>query len=130
MKKLTLIALATLALGSLPAFAQTDAHTAHKDTAKTRTVKYTCQSGKKVSITYGFNKQNLPTYAQANLDGKTRFMPINLSRSDNMDTVFGDENNYSLMSNAITLKTVKKSHISIQDPASGFTHKGCNVAKR
>ena len=43
---------------------------------KHRQVNYTCQNNKKVSVTYGFNKQNLPTFAEANLNGKKDFYPL------------------------------------------------------
>lgn len=106
---------------------QSDAQQAHKNTVKTKNVNYSCQNGKKVKVKFGFNKQNLPTYAQAHLNGKTRFMPINLNRSDNTASVFGDENNFSLMANAITLNNVAKSSMNIQSPASEILFKGCQA---
>lgn len=111
------------------AFAQTqsDPAQAYKDAVKTKTVNYTCQSGKKVSVKYGFNKQNLPTYAQARLNGKTRFMPVNLNRSDNVSSNFGDENNFSLSAGVITYKNVNKSNIMIQSPASEILFKNCKA---
>ena len=111
------------------AFAQTqsDPAQARKDAVKTKTVNYTCQSGKKVSVKYGFNKQNLPTYAQASLNGKTRFMPVNLNRSDNVSSNFGDENNFSLSAGVITYKNVGKSNIMIQSPASEILFKNCKA---
>lgn len=106
---------------------QSDAQQAHKNTVKTKTVSYSCQNGKKVKVKFGFNKQNLPTYAQAHLNGKTRFMPINLNRSDSTYSVFGDENNFSLMANAITLNNVAKSSMNIQSPSSEILFKGCDA---
>ena len=98
------------------------------DTAvKHRQVNYTCQNNKKISVTYGFNKQNLPTFAEANLNGKKRFLPINLGRSDDVDTVFGDEDNYSIMSSALRLGNYHKSSINIQDASSKIVYKGCDV---
>ena len=98
------------------------------DTAvKIRQVNYTCQSNKKVSVTYGFNKQNLPTFAEANLNGKKRFLPINLGRSDDVDTVFGDEENFSIMTGALRLNNYHKSSANIQNASSEILYKGCDV---
>ena len=94
---------------------------------KHRQVNYTCQNNKKVSVTYGFNKQNLPTFAEANLNGKKRFLPINLGRSDTVDTVFGDEENFSIMTGALRLNNYHKSSANIQDASSEIIYKGCNV---
>lgn len=98
------------------------------DTAvKHRQVNYTCQNNKKVSVTYGFNKQNLPTFAEANLNGKKRFLPINLGRSDDVDTVFGDEENFSIMTGALRLNNYHKSSANIQNASSEILYKGCDV---
>lgn len=117
---------------STAAFADTaheDAATVHADTVKTKTVSYSCQNAKKVTVKYGFNKQNLPTYAEAHLNGKTRFMPVNLHRSDQTASEFGDENNFSLSTDAITFKTVKKGYVNIQSPSSEILFKGCKARK-
>lgn len=127
-----------LMLGSTDAISNTaphsDADQARKSAVKTRTVNYTCQNGEKVSVKYGFNKQNLPTYAQASLNGKTRFMSINPYRADDVGTVFGDEDNFSLNggvdANALTYKNIRKSSINFLSPASEIIHKGCNAVKR
>lgn len=127
-----------LALGSTAALANpaphSDADQARKNTVKTRTVSYSCQGGKKVAVKYGFNKQNLPTYAQASLNGKTRFMPINLNRSDAIGTVFGDEDNFSLSgavdADSLTFKNIRKSSVNIQSPGSEIIYKGCTARKR
>ncbi|WP_066799873.1 ACP-like domain-containing protein [Moraxella oblonga] len=76
------------------------------------------------------NKQNLPTYAEAELNGKTRFMPINLYNSDEMSTEFGDENNFSLSTEAFDYKTVNKTTVNISAPDSEFLYKTCNVVKK
>lgn len=89
---------------------------------------YRCNSGKSVKVTYGFNEQGLPTYAQAYLNGKNRYMPINLNHSDMSATDFGDENHYSLHTN--TEPITKKSYrpdIQIQDPASNIVYKSCSA---
>ena len=135
MQKLTTVvssaAILATALSSGSALAYTDQvmdPAKSYDTAvKVRQVNYTCQSNKKLSVTYGFNKQNLPTYAQANLNGKDRFLPINLGRSDTVDTVFGDEENFSIMSNAMRLNNYHKSSINVQNASSEILYKGCDV---
>ena len=81
-------------------------------------VKYTFQINKKVSVTYGFNKEYLPTFAEANLNGKKRFLPINLGRSDNVGTVFGDEDNFSIMTGELRLNNYHKSSANIQNASS------------
>lgn len=86
MKLLTTAILSSaIALSSMAA-AGTDNPTVAK-----KTVSYVCQQGKKVKVTYGFNKQGLTTYASAVINGKRVQMPINLDKSDNMDTFYGKE---------------------------------------
>lgn len=105
-----------------------DARQADDTTVTKRQVNYQCQSGKSVKVTYGFNQQNLPTYAQATLSGKSRFMPINLAYSDNVTTRFGDDNNFSLGTSALTLSNYHKVGIdTIQNPASEILYKSCKV---
>lgn len=133
MKKFVQIAALSLLAMSASAYANDNAHedaaTMAAQTVKTQTVKYACQSGKKVTVKYGFNKQNLPTYAEAHLNGKTRFMPVNLNLSDAAGTHFGDDNNFSLAGDAFDYKTVRKSYVNIQDPASNILFKGCKAGK-
>lgn len=134
MKKFVKIAtLALLAVGT-SAYAtentHEDARAMHEATVKTQTVKYSCQSGKKVTVKYGFNKQNMPTYAEATLNGKVRFMPVNLHTSDATASDFGDENNFSLSADAFNYKTVHKAYVNIQDPASEILFKGCKARKK
>ncbi|MUG32899.1 MULTISPECIES: ACP-like domain-containing protein [Psychrobacter] len=135
MKKLTTvlssaaILSAALSSGSALAYSEQvmDAATSHDTAVKVRQVNYSCQNNAKVSVTYGFNKQNLPTYASAYLNGKDRFLPINLARTDKVDTVFGDEDNFSIMSGALSLNNYHKSSINVQDASSKIVYKGCHV---
>ena len=123
------ILMAMLGSGSAMAYSDKvmEASESYDTAVKIRQVNYTCQSNKKVSVTYGFNKQNLPTFAEANLNGKKRFLPINLGRSDVVDTVFGDEDNFSIMSGALRLNNYHKSSVNIQDAGSKILYKGCNT---
>lgn len=72
MKKLMIFATTAMIVSNLAHAAgeQSDAREAHESTVKTSTVKYSCQNGKKLSVKYGFNKQGIPTYAEAKLSGK------------------------------------------------------------
>lgn len=130
MKKIIapLFALTTLFAGTAYAEEMMDAHQADATTVTKRQVTYQCQSGKSVKVTYGFNKQNLPTYAQATLNGKSRFMPINLAHSNISNIRFGDDNNFSLGADAFTLSNYHKVGFdTIQSPASDILYKGCHV---
>ncbi|MFW2178252.1 MULTISPECIES: spore coat protein U domain-containing protein [unclassified Moraxella] len=125
-----LIPAVAIALSASTAFAgqmpQEDGAKAMKSAVSKKTVNATCSNGTKVKVTYGFNRQGLPTYAQAYLNGKTRFMPVNLYRTDAVGTVFGDDNNFSLYSGVITSKNYRQA-VNIQDPASEFIGKNCRV---
>jgi len=135
MKKLTAalssagILMSMLGSGSAMAYSDKvmEPSESYDSAVKHRQVNYTCQNKKKVSVTYGFNKQNLPTFAEANLNGKKRFLPINLGRSDMVDTVFGDEEYFSIMTGALRLNNYHKSSANIQDASSEIIYKGCNV---
>lgn len=135
MKKLTTalssVGILMAALGSTSALAYSDnvmEPSESYDTAiKHRQVNYTCQNNNKVSVTYGFNRQYLPTFAEADLNGKTRFLPINLARTDNVSTVFGDEDNFSIMTGPLRLNNYHKSSANIQNAKSEILYKGCNV---
>ena len=101
----------------------------HKTPKKIRDVKYVCQGGKKITVRYGFNAQNLPTYAQATLNGKARFMPLNQYRTEAVSTVFGDDDNFSLMANRINYKNVRSSSMNIQSPSGEILFKGCTAPR-
>lgn len=79
-------------------------------------------------MTYGFNEQYLPTFAEANLNGKKRFLPINLARSDDTMTIFGEEENFSVMTGPLRLNNYHKSSANIQNAKSEILYKGCDVA--
>lgn len=97
MKALKIIA-PVLALGlSFTTIANAlDAHRAIQLTNTVRQVTYSCPTGDTVQVNYGFNDQGLPTYAEANLGGKTRFLPINLVESVGEFMHFGDDNDWQI----------------------------------
>lgn len=103
---------------------------AHKKTTAhtSKSVSYTCQSGKTLKVTYGFNRQGIPTHASAFMGGKTRYMPINLNRSDNVDTIFGDENNYSLSTSYMDRANYARQPVMVTDPAQEIVYKDCSPA--
>lgn len=106
-----------------------DAREAADTAVKERQVSYVCSNKRSVKITYGFNEQGLPTFAEASLNGKNRFMPINLARSNNVNTNFGDENNFSLMSigSDLNLSNYHRSSVNVQDPSSQILYKLCDA---
>lgn len=105
---------------------QADARQMAEATVVKKVVNYNCGTGKRLKVTYGFNKQGLPTYSQAFLSGKTRFMPINLNLSDRVGTTFGDDNNFSLRTSGITSKNYK-ADIQVQSPSSEMIYKSCSA---
>ncbi|MGQ8821348.1 ACP-like domain-containing protein [Bibersteinia trehalosi] len=129
-KIMTFSALAMLATGLAQAAPHSDARQAHASTVKTTKVKYVCQDNKKLTVKYGFNKQNRPTYAEAKLNGKTRFMPINLHETDESGTTFGDENNFSLYGDPMTFSNHRRANINIQSPSNEILYKLCKAKKR
>ncbi|MEE3699578.1 adhesin [Mannheimia haemolytica] len=131
MKKLMIFATTAMIVSNLAHAAgeQSDAREAHESTVKTSTVKYSCQNGKKLSVKYGFNEQGIPTYAEAKLSGKKRFMPINLYTTDATGTNFGDENNFSLYGDPMEFTNHRKASVNIQSPASEILYKGCTPQK-
>lgn len=66
-------------------------------TNKVRQVTYSCPTGDTVQVNYGFGDQGLPTYAEANLGGKTRFLPINLVKSVGEFMHFGDDKDWQIL---------------------------------
>ena len=131
MKKLLLITSLTLLAGGAHAEkAAMDAHTADSMTVQTKSVHYTCQGKRRLTIQYGFDKHEAATFAEASLNGKKRFMPINRNLSDEVSTVFGDENNFSLNAERLDLSTYRKaSLVGITAPDGAFTHKDCTPMK-
>lgn len=121
MKLLTTAILSSaIALSSMAA-AGTDNPTVAK-----KTVSYVCQQGKKVKVTYGFNKQGLTTYASAVINGKRVQMPINLDKSDNMDTFYGKEGGYVLSTGTMDSKSYRKQPIMITAPDNQIVFKDCS----
>lgn len=136
MKKLTtwfstvVIVSTTLASGSALASSNQvmDPAAAHKDAVKTRLVHYTCQGNRNIEVTYGFNNVNHPTYASAKINGKKRFMPINYEQTDNMVTVFGDDNNFNMMTDSMIISNYSKvPAVLVNSPSGEILYKDCKV---
>lgn len=118
--------LSAIAVAALFAAGTAAAETGNPTVAK-KTVSYKCQQGKTLSITYGFNKQGLPNYALARIDGRTRTMDINLDRSDNVDTFFIDEGGYTLGTNYMDSKNFRKQPVMITGPDDRVLFKNCTA---
>lgn len=69
-------------------------------------------------MNYGFSDQALPTYAEANLGGKTRFLPINLVESAGNFMHFGDDNDWQILGFYLQLDNDHHSDIIIHDLAA------------
>lgn len=121
MKKLSAVLLSCALLASGAASAENIIDTA----VSKSTVNYACQQGKKLRVTYGFNAENLPVYAAAHLNGKMRYMPKNLYVSDNVSTVFGDEDNFKLSSGYMDRKNHRRQAVMITSPGQEILFKSC-----
>ena len=109
MKLLSAVVLSSLVALSGTALAETGNPTVSK-----KSVSYRCQQGKRINVTYGFNKQGLPNYAVARIDG-----------SDNVDTFFIDEGGYTLGTGAMSTKNYRKQPIMITSPKDEILFKSC-----
>lgn len=99
-------------------------------TVSKKTVTYSCAQGKNLKVTYGFNKQGLPTYAAAMIQGKKRVLPINLADSDIAGTNFGKEGGYTLGTDYLDSKNYRKSSAIVTAPDNRILYKGCDVRRR
>lgn len=117
----TAILSSAIAFSSMATAASIDNPTVSK-----KTVSYVCQQGKKVKVTYGFNKQGLTTYASAVINGARVQMPINLDKSDNMDTLYGKEGGYMLSTGEMDSKSYREQPIMITAPNNQMIFKDCS----
>ena len=91
-----------------------------------KTVHYSCQGGQSLNVKYFFNKQNLPTKAQAKLGGKTRVMPINLAQSDRTGTTFGRAGSYMIGTDYVDATSYNQVTLStITAPNNKIIYKEC-----
>ena len=93
---------------------------------QSKTVSYTCQQGKRVSVKYGFNANGIPVTASAKVNGKVRTMRYDLDHSDNVDTIF-QGNGYRLNADACEANSVRKTAMSITSPADVIVFKDCSA---
>ncbi|AXT97437.1 hypothetical protein CPI23_07255 [Moraxella catarrhalis] len=77
-------------------------------------------------MNYGFNDQGLPIYAEANLGGKTRFLPINLVESIGELMIFGDDNDWQIFGLYLQLDNDHHSYVHIIDPDAEASYR-CDV---
>ncbi|PID63914.1 MAG: hypothetical protein CR974_00820 [Gammaproteobacteria bacterium] len=90
-------------------------------------VKYACQSNKSLKVSYRFNAQGLPTQAKAFINGKQRVLPINLKRSNHVDTIFGQEGGYVLAAGYLDKKNYKHSSVLLTSPNNQILFKNCSA---
>lgn len=78
-------------------------------------------------MNYGFSDQGLPTYAEANFGGKTRFLPINLLESviDDKTITFSDDKGWRILGRYLQLDNDHHSHVFIYPDAK--TEYACDV---
>lgn len=120
-KALATIALATVATAS---FAKSNPVNAAQVTS-TKTVNYVCQDGR-VAVKYGFNAAGVPVNAIAKVNGATRVMKYDMSRSDNVDAFFKDAAGYRLNADAFERNSVHKTAINITSPRNDLVFKNCS----
>lgn len=96
-------------------------------TTSIASVRYKCQQGKQLVVTYGFNRQNLPTYASFYHGNSHKNLPINLNRSDNVDIIFGSESQYTLSTNYMDKTNYRTLPIMITNPNQEIIYKGCKA---
>ncbi|MGF6148684.1 Uncharacterised protein [Kingella potus] len=118
--------LSAVVLSSLVALSGTAAAANDNPTVAKKSVSYRCQQGKRINVTYGFNKQGLPTYASARLNGRTRVMEIDLARSDNVGTFFGEAGGYRLDTDVLDSKNVRTQPMMITSPDDRILFKSCS----
>ncbi|WP_226883405.1 ACP-like domain-containing protein [Neisseria yangbaofengii] len=94
-------------------------------TVSKKTVSYRCDQGHALNVTYGFNKQGLPTYASAFLNGKRRVLPINLDHSGAAGTMFGKEDSYMMNADYMDTKNYHKSALMVTEPDNSILYKNC-----
>lgn len=91
-----------------------------------KTVNYTCQQGKRLSVTYGFNANGIPVHAKVKIGGATRTLKYDLASSDNVGANFIDARGYSLGSDAFERHSVKRAAINtVMNPKHEIQFKGC-----
>lgn len=114
----------TIMTADIAMLAITGASSANAMTPKT--VNYTCQGGKSINVKYFFNKQNLPTKAQAKLAGKMRIMPINLAHSSVTGTTFGKAGSYMIGTDHVDATTYNQVTLStVTAPNNKIIYKEC-----
>lgn len=102
-----------------------DPREAHEAATKTERVRYRCANGERFRVQYGFDASGAVVYAEARVNGKTRFMPLNPHRSDEEETVFGDSNNFGLSGKVVHLRHYKKAKVEFFAPGDQTIAKGC-----
>lgn len=90
-------------------------------------VAYACQSGKNVTVRYHFNDVGLPTRAVVSLNGQSRTLNYDMTRSDNVDTFFQDASGYTLSTSYMDTSNYRNAAILINAPDGTLLYKDCNA---
>lgn len=117
---------AVIVLSSLASVTGTAMAGISNPTVAKKSVSYRCQNGNHVAVTYGFNKQGLTTYASTVVHGRRVTMPIDLNRSDNVETYYGKEGGYVLGTGYMDSKSYRKQSIMITNPNNEIIYKDCS----
>ena len=96
--------------------------------ARSGSVAYVCQQGRRVNVNYHFNSAGVPTSAELRVNNRNLRLPYNLSASDNVDTVFS-ANGYRLTTNAMDSANYRSQDIIVSAPNGQMLYKDCSPAR-
>lgn len=90
-------------------------------------VSYSCQQGKRLNVSYGFNANGIPVYAAAKINGAVRTMKYDMANSDAQDVNFKDKNGFSLGADGLERKTVRRADIvTVTNSQDEILFKNCS----
>ncbi|QMT33565.1 adhesin [Conchiformibius steedae DSM 2580] len=125
MKALKIFSAIALSAGLIAsASAATSPINANKIT-KRANVSYTCQGGKHLTVSYGFNAAGVPVTATARVNGQNRVMRYDLNHSDNVSSFFKDARGYRLGASNIDSRNYRKASVMVTEPNNRIAFKSC-----
>lgn len=128
MKKLSLTVLGLASVAMLAAAPVAGARTTiNNPTVAKKAVNYGCQSGKSTRITYGFNRQGLPTSATISVGRHVMVLPYNQAMSNDQETWFGREGGYRVATDYMDSKNYREKNVSVFSPKEEFLFKNCDA---
>lgn len=90
-------------------------------------VEYRCADGKSISVLYQFSEDGLPTFAEFAIDGEVHTLPLNGKHTDEIDTMFGDESTYTLVTNFMSQDNILEKSILITAPSKEIIFTDCSA---